>query len=181
MEYVPQSFRLSNCTHRQIHDSAFIARTASVIGNIVIGANAGIWFGAVLRGDMETITIGDNSNIQDNAVVHVDFGFPTLIGKNVSVGHSAIIHGATVGDNCIIGMHATLLNGAVIGENCIVGAGAIVMQDQIIPPNSVVMGIPAKVKKTADEKVLEAIRRNWEIYVDFAREYRLSEYHQSVR
>jgi carbonic anhydrase/acetyltransferase-like protein (isoleucine patch superfamily) len=178
LEYQLNSFRLANCKRPEIHDSVFIANTASLIGEITIAENCGIWFGAVIRSDMAPITIGKNCNIQDNVVVHVDFGFPTLIEDNVSVGHSAVVHGATIRKNCIIGMHATILNGAEIGENCIVGAGAIVMQGQVIPPNSVVMGIPAKVKKQADDSTLTAIRRNWEIYCDFAREYRQSKYHK---
>ncbi len=112
-------------------------------------------------------------------MIHVDFGYPSVIGDNVSVGHLAIVHGAKIGKNCIIGMHSTILNGAVIGENCMIGAGSIVMQNQVIPPNSVVMGVPAKVKKVADEKTLAAIRRNWEIYCNHAKAYRKSKYHQS--
>ncbi|MBL7959957.1 gamma carbonic anhydrase family protein [bacterium] len=178
LEYELNSFRLDQCGKPDIHDSVFVANTASIIGQVTLAENCGIWFGAVLRSDMAPISIGKNCNIQDNAVVHVDFGFPTLIEDNVSVGHSAIIHGATVRKNCIIGMHSTLLNGAEIGENCIIGAGAIVMQGQVIPPNSIVMGVPAKVKKQADEQTLIAIRRNWEIYCDFAKEYRKSKYHR---
>ncbi len=179
MEYVLNSFRLSQCGKPKIHDSVFIANTASVIGDVTVAENSGIWFGAVLRSDMAPITIGRNCNIQDNAVVHVDFGFPALIEENVSVGHHAIVHGATVRKNCIIGMHATILNGAEVGENCLVAAGAVVMQGQVIPPNSVVMGIPAKVKKPADEHTLTAIRRNWEVYCDFAKEYRRSQHHKN--
>jgi len=172
---------VSDCGAPHIHDSVFVANNATIIGAVKIGENSSVWFGAVLRCDMGDIAIGRNCNIQDNAVIHVDFGFPTLIEDNVSVGHSAIIHGATVHSNCIIGMHSTILNGAVIGENCIVAAGAIVMEGQVIPPNSLVVGIPAKVKKQADEKILHMIRRNWEIYADFAKEYRKSKFHKSVR
>jgi carbonic anhydrase/acetyltransferase-like protein (isoleucine patch superfamily) len=179
LEYVPNAFRLSSCGRPNIHDSVFVAHTASVIGNVTIAENAGVWFGSVIRSDMAPITVGKNCNIQDNAVIHVDFGFPTVIEENVSVGHGAIIHGATIRRNCIIGMHATILNGAEIGENCLVAAGSIVMQGQVIPPNSVVMGVPAKVKKPADEQTYLAIRRNWEVYRDFAKEYRHSKYHRS--
>lgn len=171
-------FRLSDCGWPAIHDSVFVAQSASVIGDVVVAANASIWFGAVLRGDMGRITVGENTNIQDNAVVHVDDGYPSTIGRNVSVGHSAIIHGATIKDNCIIGMHATILNGAVVGEHCIVGAGAVVMQDQEIPPGSIVLGIPARVKKPVDEATRIMIRRNWEVYCEFAREYRQSSHHR---
>lgn len=179
LEYELNSFRLDQCGKPNIHDSVFIANTASIIGDVTIAENCGIWFGAVLRSDMAPIKIGKNCNIQDHVVVHVDFGVPALIEDNVSIGHGAIIHGATVRKNCVIGMHATLLNGAEIGENCFVAAGAIVMQGQIIPPNSVIMGVPAKVKRQADEQTLIAIRRNWEIYCDYAREYRKSKYHCS--
>jgi len=179
LQYVPGAFRFDN-TRRAIHETVFLARTATVIGNVTIDAYASVWFGAVLRGDMGTITIGENSNIQDNAVVHVDFGYDTVIGRNVSVGHSAIVHGAHVSDNCIIGMHATVLNGARIGENCIIAAGAMILEGQEIPPGSVVMGMPGKVRKSADDKTFAHIRRNWEIYRDFAHSYRHSEFHQDV-
>lgn len=179
MDYVPGAFRFES-TRRVIDPTVFIARTATLTGNVTIAAHASIWFGAVLRGDMGTITIGENSNIQDNAVVHVDFGFDTVIGRNVSVGHSAIVHGATIADNCIIGMHSTILNGATIGENCIIAAGALILEGQHVPANSVVMGMPGKVKKSADEKTIEHIRKNWEIYRDYARAYRHSIYHQDV-
>lgn len=178
VEPIHKPFRLSDLKPPEIHDSVFIANTASVIGGVKIGENCGIWFGAVLRCDMDPIIIGKNCNIQDNAVVHVDDHFPAIIEDNVSIGHSAIVHGATIRKNCIIGMHATILNGAEVGENCIVAAGAIVMQNQIIPPNSVVMGVPAKVKKAADEQTLAMIRRNWEVYCEFAAEYRRSKYHK---
>ncbi len=180
MDYFPGQFKLATHPSPKIHDSVFTANSCTILGQVVIGKNSSVWFGAVLRGDMGEISIGENCNIQDNAVIHVDFGFPTIIEDNVSVGHTAIIHGAKIGKNCIIGMHATILNGATIGENCIVGAGAIVMQNQVVPPNSVVMGVPAKVKKPADQSVLDAIRRNWEIYCDHAKEYRNSRYHKSI-
>ncbi len=180
MTFVPGSFRYGD-TRRAIHDSVFVARTASVVGNVTVGEHSSVWFGAVLRGDMETIRVGEYTNIQDNAVIHVDFGFPTIIGSHVSIGHSAIVHGATVGENCIIGMHSTVLNGAVIGENCIIAAGALILEGQTIPPNSVVTGAPGKIKKPADDRTLMMIRRNWEVYADYARHYRTTEWHQTLR
>jgi carbonic anhydrase/acetyltransferase-like protein (isoleucine patch superfamily) len=178
MDYQIGSFKIGALAKPRIDVTVFVARTATVLGDVTVGPNASVWFGAVLRGDMGPITIGENTNIQDNAVVHVDFGFPTVIGRNVSVGHSAIIHGASIGDDCIIGMHATILNGARIGAGCIVGAGAIVMQGQEVPPGSIVLGIPAKFKKHADDETRAMIRRNWEIYADFARQYRHSDFHR---
>lgn len=175
----PEVFRLNEC-RLEIDDSAFIANTATVVGNVKIGKNASIWFGAVLRGDMCPIIIGENTNIQDNTVIHVDWNMPAMISPNVSVGHSVVIHGAKIGSNCIIGMHSTILSGAEIGENCIVAAGAVVMQGQKIPANSIVMGIPAQVKKPVDEKTLEMITKNWQIYCDYAREFRQSVYHQKL-
>ncbi|MCB0833803.1 MAG: gamma carbonic anhydrase family protein, partial [Bacteroidetes bacterium] len=144
MDYTPGSFRFELLGQPSVHESVFVAATATLVGDITVAENCGIWFGAVIRSDMAPVKIGRNCNIQDNAVVHVDFGYPTTIGDNVSVGHSAIVHGANIGSNCIIGMHSTIMNGARIGENCLVAAGAIVMQGQVIPPNSVVMGVPAK-------------------------------------
>lgn len=173
-------FRLGDAGSPKLHDSVFVAHSASVIGDVTAHVGASIWFGAVLRGDMGAIVIGENTNIQDNAVVHVDEGFPSVIGRNVSVGHSAIIHGATIGDDCIIGMHATILNGAVVGKNCIVGAGAVVMQGQHIPAGSIVMGLPAKIKKQADDTTLAMIRRNWEVYCEMAKAYRHSVHHKNI-
>ncbi len=176
----PEIFRLSEC-RLDIHDSAFIADTASVVGNVRIGMNASVWFGAVLRGDMCPIVIGDNTNIQDNTVIHVDWDMPAIISPNVSVGHSVVIHGAKIGSNCIIGMHSTVLSGAEIGENCIIAAGAVVMQGQKVPANSIVMGIPAQVKKQVDAKTLEHITKNWQIYCEYAKEFRQSVYHKTLK
>ncbi len=114
--------------------------TAVLIGDVVVGADVGIWFGVVARGDIETITIGARSNVQENCVLHTDTGFPLTIGENVTVGHSAIVHGCTIGDNSLIGMGATVLNGAVIGKNCLIGANALVTEGKVIPDNSLVLG-----------------------------------------
>lgn len=138
----------------KLHPSVFVASGAQVIGNVQAGENVTIWFNAVLRGDSDQIVIGDNSNIQDGAVVHVDPGFPVSIGSNVTVGHNAIVHGCTVKDGALIGMGATILNGAVIGEGALVAAGAVVGEGKIIEPGWLVAGVPAKpLKKLSDEQI----------------------------
>jgi len=125
--------------------SYWIAPTATVIGRVRIGAGVGIWFGAVVRGDGEGIVIGEDTNLQEQAIVHTDPGFPATIGKGCTIGHRAIVHGATVGDNVLIGMGAIVLNGATIGDNSLVGAGAVVPEGRDIPPGSLVLGMPGKV------------------------------------
>ena len=130
----------------------FIAPNASVMGNVTFGENVSIWYGAVIRADVEAIIIGNNSNIQDTAVLHADPGDPTIIGNDVTVGHGAIIHGANVGDGSLIGMRATILNKAIIGKNCVIGACALVTEGMIIPDNSLAVGIPAKVVKQISEQ-----------------------------
>ena len=121
-----------------------MAPTATVIGDVLLGAETGIWFGAVLRGDRDRIEIGAGSNVQDNAVVHTSRGFPARIGKEVSVGHGAILHGCTIGDRVLVGMGAIVMNGAVVGEDSIIAAGAVVTEGSAIPPGSVVMGVPGR-------------------------------------
>jgi len=150
----------------------FIAPTAMVIGDVILGENTGIWFGAVIRGDKDRIEIGTGSNIQDNAVVHTSRGYPTLIGKEVSVGHGAILHGCTISDRVLVGMGAIVMNGAKVGEDSIIAAGAVVTEGAVIPPGSVVMGVPAKVVKEANPEQKEGIRRNAESYIALARDYR---------
>ena len=130
-----------------IHPTARVADSATVVGRVTLGEEASIWYGAVLRGDEERITVGDGSNIQDNAVLHNEPGFPTVVGRNVTVGHGAILHGCTVEDGVLIGMGAILLNGCVIGAGSIVAAGALVTQGAQVPPGSLVMGSPAKVRR----------------------------------
>ena len=125
-----------------------------------------VWYGAVLRGDDGTLTLGENSNVQDNAVLHCDVGGAVTLGKNVTVGHSAVVHGCTVGDGTLIGMHATLLNHCVVGKNCIIGAGALVPEGMVIPDGSVAVGVPARVIKPVTEAQIEANLRNAEHYVE---------------
>lgn len=125
----------------------FVADSAAVIGKVKLENNASVWFGAVLRGDNEIIIVGENSNIQECAVLHTDPGMPCTVGKNVTVGHQATLHGCTIGDNSLIGINAVILNGAIIGKNCLVGANALITENKEIPDNSLVMGAPAKVIK----------------------------------
>ena len=129
----------------------WVAPDAQVMGNIVLLENASIWFAAVLRGDNETITIGENSNVQDGSILHTDVGFPMRLGKNVTVGHQAMLHGCTVGDNSLVGIGATILNGAKIGKNCLIGAHALVGEGKEIPDNSMVLGMPGKVVRELGE------------------------------
>lgn len=136
----------------------WVADTATVIGQVVLGEKVSVWFGAVIRADNDLITIGDFSNIQENAVLHVDSGRPITIGQYVTVGHQAMLHGCTIGDNSLIGIGAVVLNGAVIGQNCIIGANALVPENKIIPDNSVVMGSPAQVVKEISPMAMQMIK-----------------------
>ena len=134
-------------------DDYFIADNATVIGSVVLEQNASIWFNAVLRGDNDVITVGENSNVQDGSVLHTDGGFPLTIGKNVTIGHKVMLHGCVIGDNSLIGINAVVLNGAKIGKNCLVGANALIPEGKVIPDGSLVMGSPGKVVRemTADQ------------------------------
>lgn len=151
--------------------NVFIAEGAILRGNVTLGDSASIWFNAVVRADADSITIGKNSNIQDNCVLHVDAGAPVCIGDNVTIGHGAIIHGCTISDNSLIGMGTVILNHAVIGKNCIIGAGALVTQNTVIPDNSLVIGSPAKVKRAVTDEEIADITRNAMHYVDEAALY----------
>ena len=144
----------------KIHGDTFIADSADILGDVVIGKGSSIWYGAVVRGDMSDVRIGAYTNIQDNVTVHVDTNQPTEIGHYVTVGHNAIVHGCKVGDNSLIGIGSIILNGAVIGDNSIIGAGALVTEGTVIPPNSLVMGSPGKVKKEVSEEQIETVRQN---------------------
>ena len=146
--------------------AAFVAPNATVQGDVILKAGSTVWYGAVLRGDDGQLIIGENSNVQDNAVLHCDPGGQVVLGKNVTVGHSAIVHGCTVGDNSLIGMHATILNHAVVGRNCIIGAGALVPEGMVIPDNSVAVGVPARVIKQVSAAQVEANLHNAAHYVE---------------
>jgi carbonic anhydrase/acetyltransferase-like protein (isoleucine patch superfamily) len=149
----------------------WIADTATVIGKVRLLADASVWFGSVLRGDNEWIELGERSQIQDNATLHTDPGFPIVIGRECVIGHNVILHGATVGDNSLIGMGAILLNGAKIGKNSLVGAGALVTEGKSFPDNSLVVGAPARVIRAIDEKGIAEIARGAEIYVRRSQRY----------
>lgn len=144
----------------QIHPTAWVAPTAVLIGNVIVGAQANIWFGAVLRGDNEPIVVGEGSNIQENSVLHTDMGFPLTIGANCTIGHKAMLHGCTIDAGSLIGMGATLLNGAKIGAGSLVGACALVTEGKEIPPGSLVMGAPAKVVRTLDAEAQARLLRS---------------------
>ncbi len=146
--------------------NCYVAPGAVLVGAVTVHENVGIWFNAVLRGDYEPITIGAGSNIQDNVTGHVDAGFPLTLGKNVSVGHNAVIHGCTVEDDCLIGMGAIVMNGAVIGTGSLVAAGAVVLEGTIVPPGSLVAGVPAKVRRELTAEEREGILHNAQNYRD---------------
>ena len=153
-------------------DSIVICPGAQVIGNVELGEYVSIWHGAVLRGDTDSITIGNNSNVQDNCVVHCTKGFPVKIGDNVSVGHGAVVHGCTLEDNVLIGMNATVLNGAHIGKNSIVGAGAVVSEGKEFPENSLILGVPAKLVKELSPEQVQMIQNNADNYVRLSKQYK---------
>lgn len=141
-----------------IGKEGFIADSAEVLGEVTIGDRCIVWHGAIVRGDIASITIGDRSNVQDNAVVHVSRGVPTVIGEDVSIGHNATIHACTIGDNCLIGMGAIVLDHAVIGKNSILGAGTVVGNHKVIPEGSLVLGVPGKVVRELSAEEIEGIR-----------------------
>jgi carbonic anhydrase/acetyltransferase-like protein (isoleucine patch superfamily) len=157
----------------QIAEGVYLAPGAVVIGQVTIEPDASVWFGAVIRGDIDSITIGSGTNVQDNTVIHCDHGFPTTIGREVTIGHSCIIHGCTIGDNCLIGMGTTILNGARLGENCLVGAGSLITEGKEFPPGSVIMGRPARVVREVGEAELAMLKRGAENYRRNAQLYRL--------
>jgi carbonic anhydrase/acetyltransferase-like protein (isoleucine patch superfamily) len=152
----------------EVDESAFVAEGVTVVGSVRIGAGASIWYGSVLRADTEDISVGANSNIQDGSVLHADPGDPVDVGERVTVGHGAVLHGAVVEDDCLIGMRATLLNGARIGSGSIVAAGAMVTGGKVIPPGSLVMGAPAKVVREVSDEERSEIAVSWREYVESA-------------
>ncbi|MEV8123275.1 gamma carbonic anhydrase family protein [Streptomyces sp. NPDC085944] len=156
----------------KVDAEAFVAPTASVVGDVTLHAGAGVWYGAVLRGDVERISVGANSNVQDNCTLHADPGFPVTVGERVSIGHNAVVHGATVEDDCLIGMGATVLNGAVIGAGSLVAAQALVPQGMRVPPGSLVAGVPAKVKRDLTEEERQGVTLNGTMYAALAGQHR---------
>ncbi|MCV6623623.1 MAG: gamma carbonic anhydrase family protein [Cellvibrionaceae bacterium] len=159
-------YRLGDKAPELRGEKHFIADSADVIGDVILENNSSIWFNAVLRGDNDTITIGENSNVQDGAVLHTDPGVKLTLGKGVIVGHNVMLHGCEVGDNSLIGIGAVVLNRVVIGKNCIIGANALVTEGTVIPDNSMVLGSPAKVVKQIDDATAEFLKLNAQVYVD---------------
>jgi carbonic anhydrase/acetyltransferase-like protein (isoleucine patch superfamily) len=146
------------------------------MGNVTLGEDASVWYGAVLRGDMAPIIIGAQSNIQDGTIVHVDEGAPCVVGRRVGVGHRVILHGCTVGDDCLIGMGSVLLNGVNIGSGSVVAAGAVVPEGMQVPPGSLVMGLPARVVRSVDRALAERVKATWTHYVEEARAHQAGRY-----
>jgi carbonic anhydrase/acetyltransferase-like protein (isoleucine patch superfamily) len=155
-----------------IHPTAFIASTAAVMGDVTLGEESSVWYGAVLRGDMAPIAIGAQTNVQDGTVVHVDEGVPCTVGRRVGVGHRVILHGCTVEDECLIGMGAVLLNDVRIGTGSVVAAGAVIPEGMQVPPRSLVMGVPGRIVRQVDAGLTERIAFTWAHYVEQARAHR---------
>jgi carbonic anhydrase/acetyltransferase-like protein (isoleucine patch superfamily) len=150
----------------EIDASAYVADSANLIGKVTIAAKASVWDGVTIRGDNERITVGENSNVQEGTVMHTDMGYPLTLGKNVTVGHQAMLHGCTVGDGSLIGIQAVVLNGARIGKGCLVGAGALVTEGKEFPDHSLILGTPAKVVRTLTEEDLLRLQGNAASYVE---------------
>jgi carbonic anhydrase/acetyltransferase-like protein (isoleucine patch superfamily) len=159
-------------TKLTIDQSAYVAPDASLAGDVTIGAHASIWFQAVLRGDMAPIVIGDDSNIQDGCVVHVDENLPAIIGARVTLGHGAIVHGAVIEDDCLIAMRAVVLNGCRVGKNCLIGAGSVLTENTSVPAGSLVLGVPGKVIRSLRAEELERVHANARSYLELAAAYR---------
>ena len=153
-------------------DAFFVAPSAAVIGRVTLGRDANVWFGAVIRGDTNTITIGECSNVQDNSVIHIDSDAPAVIGNEVTIGHSAVVHGCCVGDRSLIGIGATILSHAIIGKYCIVGAGALITERKKFPDRSVIIGAPAKRYREVTDEEMEMLIESAAHYVELGRRYR---------
>ena len=154
-----------------IHESVKIFPGAKIVGDVTLNENNSIWYNAVLRGDVDSISLDKNSNVQDNCVVHCTKGYPVNIGKNVSIGHGAIVHGCTIEDNVLVGMNSTILNGAHIGKNSIVAAGAVITENHSFPDNSLIIGIPGKAIKEVTKEQIEMIKNNATHYVKLSKKY----------
>ena len=150
----------------------WIAPGAHVLGQVELGKNVGIWFGSVLRGDNDLIKIGDETNIQENTIIHVDPGCPVTIGRNCTIGHNAIIHGCTIGNNTLVGMGTIILNNAYIGNNCLVGAGSLITEGNTFPDKTLIMGSPAKVKRNLTEEEIEQNKLSANHYIDNFKEFK---------
>ena len=156
----------------QVADTAWVADSAQVMGAVTLARDSSVWFGAVIRGDTETITLGAGSNIQDASVLHADHGFPLVIGERVTVGHQVMLHGCTIGDESLIGIGAVVLNGARIGKHCLVGAGALVTEGKSFPDGSMIIGSPAKAVRQLTPEQIEGLKRSAQHYVENAERYR---------
>ena len=156
----------------QIAETAWVAGSAQVMGDVTVGADASIWFGTVVRGDTSSITIGDGTNVQDASVLHADHGMPLVIGRHVTVGHQVMLHGCTIGDESLIGIGAIVLNGAKIGKNCLVGAGALVTEGKEFPDGSMILGSPARVVKQLTPEQMQGLRQSAQHYMDNARRFK---------
>ena len=159
-------------TQPRVADSAWVSDSAQVMGNVVLGEDSSVWFGTVIRGDTETITVGRGSNIQDASVLHADIGKPLTIGDNVTVGHQVMLHGCTIGDESLIGIGAIVLNGAKIGRHCLVGAGALVTEGKEFPDGSMIIGSPAKAVRQLTPEQIEGLKLSAQHYMDNARRFR---------
>ena len=155
-----------------VHPTAWVADNARVMGNVTLAENTSIWFGVVIRGDTSTISVGRNSNVQDNSVLHADVGMPLLIGEGVTVGHQVMLHGCTIGNNSLIGIGAIVLNGAKIGSNCLVGAGALVTEGKEFPDGSMIIGSPAKAVRMLSPEQIEGLKMSARHYMDNANRYK---------
>ncbi len=165
-----------------IHESCFIEPSARIIGDVNIGANSSVWFNAIVRGDINYIRIGENTNIQDACIVHVTSGrFPTIIGNNVTLGHGAIVHGSRIGDGSLISMGCIVLDNCDIGENVIIGAGSVVTEGSRIPSNTLVLGAPARVKRQLTDRDLQKLKNYWSEYVSLKDEYMAEEYYRKFQ
>lgn len=160
----------------EVHETAWLAETAALIGKVRVDADASVWFGAVLRGDIDEIVLGPGSNLQDNVVVHTEAGSPAIVGANVSVGHGAVVHGCTIEDGCLIGMNATVLTDAVVGRDSLVAAGTVVLEGTVVPPRSLVAGVPGKVRRELTDDEVAALHGNSSRYVTRARVYAAQEH-----
>jgi carbonic anhydrase/acetyltransferase-like protein (isoleucine patch superfamily) len=158
----------------QISETAWVAPGCHVIGRVTLGADVSVWFGAVLRGDNEWITVGEGSNLQEHCVMHTDPGYPLSVGRNCTIGHRALLHGCTIGDNVLVGMGATVMNGAVIGDNCLIGAGALIPECMVIPAGSLVMGMPGKVVRALDAPHVAGLTASAQNYQEKARRFQAS-------
>ncbi|WP_448211209.1 gamma carbonic anhydrase family protein [Colwellia sp. MEBiC06753] len=155
----------------KVADGCFIAPNSSIIGNVVIQENASVWFNVVMRGDMDNITIGANSNVQDGSILHVDKGMPLTVGQHVTIGHKVMLHGCTIGDYSLVGMNAVVLNGAKIGKHCVIGANSLVTEGMEVPDGHLVLGSPAKVIKPIDDKTRTLLELSAAHYVDNGKRY----------